>query len=50
MDAVDAGYIAGSGDDAATATSDDDRPVCDGGVVALLNGGIKGVAINMCNR
>ena len=46
-DAVDAGDVAGGRDDAAVAAADDDRLVAQAGVVALLDAGIEGVAVDM---
>ena len=46
-DALDAGDVAGGGDDAAAAAADDDRAVAQARVVALLDRGIEGVAVEM---
>jgi len=45
--ALDAGDVAGGGDDAAPAATDDQRPVAQGRVVALFDRGVEGVAIDM---
>ncbi len=42
-----AGDVAGGGDDAALAAADDDRLVGEGGIVAFLDGGVEGVAVDM---
>ena len=46
-DALDAGDVAAGGDDAARAAADDHGLVAQGGVVALFDAGIEGVAIHV---
>ena len=49
-DAANAGDIAAGRDDAALAAADDQRLVAQGGIVALFDGGIEGIAIEMGDR
>ena len=46
-DAVDSGEVAAGRDDAPGTPSDDDGLVAEGGVVALFDAGIKGVAVHV---
>src|SRR5262245_2087780 len=48
--AIEPGDIAGGRDDAAPATAADHRPVADRRVVALLDAGIEGIAVEMGDR
>ena len=45
--AILSGDIAGGGDHTAFASADNHRPVADGGIVAFLDRGIEGIAIDM---
>ena len=47
MNAVNASDIAGRGDDAAPPAADDDWAIGEGGIVALLDRGVEGVAVEM---
>ena len=46
-DALDAGDVAAGGDDTALAAADDDGVIGEVGIVALLDAGIEGIAIDM---
>ena len=48
--ALDPGDVAGGGDHAAPAAADDHRPVAQARVVALLDRGVEGVAVEMRDR
>ena len=48
--AVEARHIAAGGDHAALAAADDHRQVGEPGIVALLDAGIEGVAVDMGDR
>ena len=50
LHAEGAGDVAGRGDDAAAAAADDDRLGDQGGIVAFLDRGVEGVAVDVGDR